>query len=121
MIKVNGEIRQCANELKQIMAVPKEERDSEWKKIALQAKKGLEQALYRFVTNGCQDENIVQGGFRELQNYYDPESYELLDKKIRVLAEIAKKGPECDLKSVQGFEDILENKQDGMGVVSIID
>ncbi len=76
----------------------------------IESKKQLEMLLYRYVVNGCTESGQVLGAFPELETQYDTESYELLDKKIAVLSEIARLGVECNYLKIDGFNDILENK-----------
>ena len=86
----------------------KEDPDSE--EARNETLKSIENVLYQYVINGC-EQSFTKGAFPELQEQYDPESYDMLEEKIRVLAEIAQAGSDCDYKNIEGFSDILENKQ----------
>ena len=103
-------IPNISEEIDMLEEIPESERSEDWKRCITQAKKSLESALYRFVVNGCETERTVKGAFPELETQYDPESYSLLDEKIKVLSAIAEMGPESDYKNVPGFDDILEEK-----------
>lgn len=84
------------------------------KKLIRTTKKSIEQGLYDFVSNGCEEYGECRGAFPELRAYYNERSYKLLDEKIRVLSEIAKQGPDCDYTNIDGFNDILEDKVPGL-------
>lgn len=112
------DIEEATIQLKMIMDA-KDDTD-EWKQWAVVAKKSLERSLYRYVINGCVKEGRMLNAYPELKTQYDPDSTDLLDKKIEVLLKIAEMGPDGDYQSIEGFEDILEFKlPDGMQEIVI--
>lgn len=107
--EIRERIKQLKMELLAMLSEPKEYRTKQWEKCVREAKKGIERAMYEHVVqNGCTDD-YSPGRYPELVLEYDPESYEMLDEKIHILGEIAKK-PDCDYQNIEGFEKILELK-----------
>ena len=109
---------QIETKLREIDALQKAGNSPGLRKAILSAKKSAERALYRFVANGCEEIGEAKGFFPELTSQYNEESYDLLDKKIRVLLEITKAGPGVDYTKIDGFYDILENRRPGIEVKS---
>ena len=99
---------QLVKELKMLEGIGK--KDKGLADAVRETKKSIERLLFLYVSNGCRTEGGFAGCFPELVNQYDPDSYDLLDEKIKVLKEIAKEGPDCDVTKVPGFEGILEKK-----------
>ena len=99
-------IKEMKARLLGLLTVPQENRNDSWERCVKEVKKGIEIVLYNFVRNGCTG-GYNRGRYPELSIYYDPDSDEKLDEKIKILGAIAK-NPDCSYQNIEGFKDILE-------------